>query len=48
MLFFSGTEHPREDKPNLYYWAEITSNETTHKHLTDTKAINDHWPRDQL
>ena len=24
MHFFSGTKHPREDNPNLYYWAEIT------------------------
>ena len=23
-FFFSGTKHPREDNPNLYYWAEIT------------------------
>ena len=23
-IFFSGTKHPREDNPNLYYWAEIT------------------------
>ena len=22
--FFSGTKHPREDNPNLYYWAEMT------------------------
>ena len=27
-FFFSGTEHPREDKPNLYYWAEITRQHT--------------------
>ena len=24
MHFFSGTKHPREDNPNLYYWAEMT------------------------
>ena len=24
MHFFSGTKHPREDNPNLYYRAEIT------------------------
>ena len=23
-FFFSGTKHPREDNPNLYYWAEMT------------------------
>ena len=23
-IFFSGTKHPKEDNPNLYYWAEIT------------------------
>ena len=23
MHFFSGTKHPREDNPNLYYWAEM-------------------------
>ena len=24
MHFFSDTKHPREDNPNLYYWAEMT------------------------
>ena len=24
MYFFSGTKHPREDNPILYYWAEMT------------------------
>ena len=24
MHFFSGTKHPRENNPNLYYWAEMT------------------------
>ena len=24
MHFFSGMKHPREDNPNLYYWAEMT------------------------
>ena len=24
MHFFSGTKHPREDDPNLYYSAEMT------------------------
>ena len=23
-ILFSGTKHPREDNPNLYYWAEMT------------------------
>ena len=23
-IFFSGTKHPREDNPDLYYWAEMT------------------------
>ena len=44
--FFSGTEHPREDKPDLYYWAEITGQHTQTFNITDTKAINDHWPCD--
>ena len=49
MHFFSGTKHPREDNPNLYCWAEITGLHTqTFNIITDTKAINDHWPRDQL
>ena len=33
MHLFSGTKHPREDNPNLYYWAEMTGLHT-HKHLT--------------
>ena len=44
--FFSGREHPREDKPDLYYWAEITGEHTQTFNITDTKAINDHWPCD--
>ena len=24
MYFFSGAKHPRDDNPNLYYWAEMT------------------------
>ena len=24
MHYFSGTKHPREDNPNLYYWTEMT------------------------
>ena len=48
MHFFSGTKHPREDNPNLYYWAEMTGLHTQTFNITDTKAINDHWPRDQL
>ena len=24
MHFFSGTKHPKEDNPNLYYWVEMT------------------------
>ena len=27
-FFISGTEHPREDNPDLYYWAEITGQHT--------------------
>ena len=27
-FFFSGAEHPREDKPDPYYWAEITGQHT--------------------
>ena len=27
-FLFSGTEHPREDKPDLYYWAEIAEQHT--------------------
>ena len=26
--FISGTEHPREDNQDLYYWAEITGQHT--------------------
>ena len=44
--FFSGTEHPRENKPDLYYWAEITGQHTQTFNIKDTKAINDHWPCD--
>ena len=28
MHLFSGTKHPREDNPNLYYWAEMTRQHT--------------------
>ena len=28
LFYFSGMEHPREDKPDLYYWAEIMGQHT--------------------
>ena len=28
LFFISGTEHPKEDNPDLYYWAEITGQHT--------------------
>ena len=31
-FLISGTEHPREDNPDLYYWAEITDG-TTHTNI---------------
>ena len=48
--FFSGTEHPREDKPNLYYWAEITRQHTQTFNIEQIQIpkplMIDHWPRD--
>ena len=39
--------HPREDKQDFYYSAEVTG-DNTHKHLTYIKDITDHRPRDQF
>ena len=41
-------EHPTDDNPDVYNWSEITGQHTQTLHITDAKAINDHWSHDQL